>query len=57
MKTPAPQYKYMTELMNEIKINQEQVYQNIMDQPVTLKLSKLLGSSYDLWLKTSNSDV
>ncbi len=26
----------------------EQVYQNIMDQPVTLKLSKLLGSSYDL---------
>src|SRR5258705_12811838 len=46
MKTLAPQYKYVTELMNEI--NQEQVYQNIMDQPVTLKLSKLLGSSYDL---------
>src|SRR5260221_4929856 len=46
MKTPAPQYKYMTELMNEI--NQEQVYQNVMDQLVTLKLSELLGSSYEL---------
>src|SRR6266436_4834867 len=46
MKAPVPQYKYMTELMNGI--NQEQVYQNVMEQLVTLKLSKLLGSSYDL---------
>src|SRR5260221_7521167 len=46
MKALAPQYKYATELMNGI--NQEQVYQNIMEQPVTLKLSELLGSSYDL---------
>src|SRR5260221_5458600 len=46
MKALAPQYKYATELMN--RINQEQVYQNVMEQPVTLKLSKLLGSSYDL---------
>jgi len=46
MKAPVPQYKYVTELMN--RINQEQVYQNVMEQLVTLKLSKLLGSSYDL---------
>ena len=46
MKALAPQYKYATELMNGI--NQEQVYQNVMEQLVTLKLSKLLGSSYDL---------
>ena len=46
MKTSAPQYKYSTELMNET--NQEQVFRNVMDQPVTLKLSELLGSSYEL---------
>src|SRR5258708_3181687 len=46
MKNSAPQYKYVTELMNEM--NQEQVFHNVMDQLMTLKLSKLLGTLYDL---------
>ena len=46
MKNSAPQYKYVTELMNET--NQEQVFHNVMDQLITLKLSELLGTLYDL---------
>src|SRR5260221_6991850 len=45
-KNQSPQYKYATELMNET--NQEGVFRNLMDQPVTLKLGELLGTSYDL---------
>ncbi len=41
-----PQYKYATELMNDT--NQEQVYQCILSQLVTLKLGELLGTSYNL---------
>ncbi len=43
MKALAPQYKYATELMNGI--NQEQVYQNVMEQLVTLKLSKQVNAA------------
>ncbi len=46
LKNHVPQYKYATELMNDM--NQEQVYQHILSQPVTLKLGELLGTSYDL---------
>ncbi len=45
-KSHTPQYKYATELMNDM--NQEQVYQHILSQPVTLKLGELLGTSYNL---------
>ena len=45
-KNLSPQYKYATELMNET--NQEHVFQKLLDQPVTLKLGELLGTSYDL---------
>src|SRR6266436_5058675 len=45
-KSHAPQYKYATELMNDT--NQEQVYQCILSQLVTLKLGELLGTSYNL---------
>src|SRR5258708_5079123 len=45
-KNHVPQYKYVTGLMNNT--NQEQVYQCILSQPVTLKLGELLGTSYDL---------
>ena len=46
MRSQAPQYKYATELMNET--NQEQVFQTLLDQPITLRLGELLGTSYDL---------
>src|SRR5258708_2741508 len=46
MRSQAPQYKYATELMNET--NQEQVFQMLLDQPVTLRLGELLGTSYNL---------
>src|SRR5258708_3891188 len=46
MRSQAPQYKYATELMNET--NQEQVFQMLLDQPITLRLGELLGTSYDL---------
>src|SRR5258708_6054415 len=46
MRNQPPQYKYTTELMNGM--NQEQVFQNLMDQPVMLKLGELLGTLYDL---------
>jgi len=45
MRNQPLQYKYVTELMNGM--NQEQVFQNLMDQPVTIKLGELLGTSYD----------
>src|SRR5260221_8502229 len=45
-KNQSPQDKYATQLMNET--NQEGVFRNIMDQPVTLKLGELLSTSYDL---------
>ena len=45
-KNLLPQYKYATELMNET--NQEHIFQKLLDQPVTLKLGELLGTSYDL---------
>ncbi len=41
-----PQYKYTTELMNEM--NQEHVFQQLLDQLAMLKLGELLGTSYDL---------
>ncbi len=46
MGNQPPQYKYVTELMNET--NQEQVFQALLNQPVTLKLGEVLGMSYDL---------
>ena len=45
-KNQPPQYKYATELMNGT--NQEQVFQRLLDQPVTVRLGELLGTSYDL---------
>src|SRR5260221_4092949 len=45
-KNQSPQYKYAIDLMNEK--NQEGVFRNIRDQPVTLKLGELLVTSYDL---------
>ena len=42
----VPQYKYATEIMN--KTNLENVFQKLMDQPVTLRLGDVLGSSYEL---------
>ena len=41
-----PQYRYATELMQNT--DQEKVFQKLLDQPVTLKLSKVLGSSFEL---------
>ncbi len=46
LKNQLPQYKYATELMNGT--NQEQVFQHLLDQPVTVKLGELLRTSYDL---------
>ncbi len=46
LKNQPPQYKYTTELMN--RTNQEQVFQHLLDQPVTMKLGELLRTSYDL---------
>src|SRR5258705_3656181 len=46
MRNQLPQYRYVTELMNEM--NQEKVFQMLLDQPVTLKLGEVLGTSYDL---------
>ena len=46
LKNQLPQYKYVTELMNGT--NQEQVFQHLLDQPVTVKLGELLRMSYDL---------
>ena len=45
-KNQPPQYKYATELMNGT--NQEQVFQRLLDQPVTMRLGELLRTSYDL---------
>ena len=41
-----PQYKFATEIMNNM--NQEAVFQKVLDQPITLSLGELLGTSYDL---------
>ncbi len=41
-----PQYRYATELMQNT--DQEKVFQKLLDQPVTLKLSKVLGSLFEL---------
>src|SRR5258708_36622340 len=46
MRNQLPQYRYATELMNEM--NQEKVFQMLLDQPVMLKLGEILGTSYDL---------
>ena len=46
MRNQPPQYKYAMELMNET--SQEQVFQSLLNQPVTLKLGEVLGTSYDL---------
>src|SRR5258708_28964115 len=46
MQNQPPQYKYVSELMNET--NLEQVFQKLMDQPVMMRLGEVLGSSYDL---------
>src|SRR5258708_19284313 len=46
MRNQLPQYKYVSELMNET--NLEQVFQKLMDQPVMMRLGEVLGSSYDL---------
>ena len=46
MRNQPPQYKYVMELMNET--SQEQVFQLLLNQPVTLKLGEVLGTSYDL---------
>src|SRR5258708_37489967 len=46
MRNQLPQYRYVTELMNET--NQEKVFQTLLDQPVMLKLGEVLGTSYDL---------
>ncbi len=42
----SPQYKYVTEMMNEM--NPEEVFRKLLDQPVTMKLGEILGSSYEL---------
>src|SRR5260370_100051 len=41
-----PQYKYGSELNNST--NPEVVFKKVLDQPVTLKLSEILGSSFKL---------
>ena len=41
-----PQYKYATEMMNEM--NPEEVFRKLLDQPITMKLGEILGSSYEL---------
>src|SRR5258708_37119982 len=46
MRNQLPQYRYATELMNET--NKEKVFQMLLNQPVTLKLGEVLGTSYDL---------
>ncbi len=43
---PRPQYKYMSELMNDM--DPELVFQKLLSQPVTLKLGEILGSSFEL---------
>ncbi len=40
------QYRYLTELMN--KMVPEKVFQNLLSQPIMLKLGKVLGSSFEL---------
>src|SRR5258708_31238143 len=47
------QYRYSTELMN--KMDPEKVFQNLLLQPVMLKLGKVLGSSFELawWFQTA----
>src|SRR5258708_8846120 len=46
MRNQLPQYRYVTELMNET--NQEKCFQMLPEQPVMLKLGQVLGTSYDL---------
>src|SRR5258708_25898307 len=40
------QYRYSTELMN--KMDPEKVFQNLLSQPIMLKLGKVLGLSFEL---------
>src|SRR6266436_1946136 len=40
------QYRYLTELMD--KMDPKKVFQNLLSQPITLKLGKVLGSSFEL---------
>ena len=40
------QYRYSTELMN--KMDPEKVFQNLLLQPIMLKLGEVLGSSFKL---------
>ena len=42
----VPQYKYATEIMNHT--HSEEVFQKILDQPITLKLGDVLGTLYEL---------
>jgi len=46
------QYRYSTELMN--KMDPEKVFQNLLSQPIMLKLGEVLGSSFELaqWFQT-----
>src|SRR5260221_14516573 len=46
------QYRYSTELMN--KMDPKKVFQNLLSQPIMLKLGKVLGSSFKLawWFQT-----
>src|SRR5258708_10169606 len=47
------QYRYSTELMN--KMDPKKVFQNLLSQPITLKLGEVLGSSFKLaqWFQTA----
>src|SRR5258708_7546624 len=47
------QYRYSTELMN--KTDPKKVFQNLLSQPITLKLGEVLGSSFELarWFQTA----
>jgi len=45
-RNPLPYYKYASEMMN--KTNLEEVFQKLMDQPVTMKLGEIIGSSYEI---------
>ena len=45
-RNPPPHYKYASEMMNET--NPEEVFRKLMDQPVTMKLGEIIGSSYEI---------
>src|SRR5258706_11499432 len=45
-RNPLPHYKYALEMMKET--NPEEVFQKLMDQPVTMKLGEIIGLSYEI---------